>query len=603
MKNFIEKLELAIDLEYDFKLKEVYDLKKKSIEDRILKGDSIKINKIEILNPFPKMIGNSRFENGKLLMDSDPNFIWFQKVIVYCDKNLSKFRVGTPVLLTNNRYSFDLTVMEDHDSFFILKADLRFREIEKEYEHLDGWILDSSTADIRRIVKKSINYLISDINKLNFINGIISGKILPKINNDDVLKSQSLIINTNLNLSQKEAFTNAFATSNFSLIQGPPGSGKTWVLAHLAVEFAKMGKKVLITAFTHTAINNALNKISYLFNFKNTYKVGQSYNCDEINSEGSNININENFHIDTQDNSDLGFIVGATCYSPHTRRMEDVNFDIVIFDEAGQLSIPLAVAAMVKADKYIFIGDHKQLPPIICENQVDTIFKKSIFEQLSQFSTGTMLNITYRMNKWINAFPSEKFYDGKLLPDANNDSNLLEINNNFEEYFDLLDKNKPDVLFCHYHESHESLSEYESQIISVFINEYLKQGVSPKQIAIITPFRSQVRQIKKSLSSIDNYESIKNDLFVDTVERIQGQERDIVIYSLATSNPIKAMQRASFFFSPNRFNVAITRARKKRIVIGHENLFLITSNDTELDNMINIFRDFYNSSYKVFEQV
>jgi superfamily I DNA and/or RNA helicase len=62
------------------------------------------------------------------------------------------------------------------------------------------------------------------------------------------------------------------------------------------------------------------------------------------------------------------------------------------------------------------------------------------------------------------------------------------------------------------------------------------------------------------------------------------------------------MQRATFFFNPNRFNVAITRAKKKRIVIGHKNLFLLSSNDIELDKMIANFRDFYESSFKVFEQ-
>jgi len=101
---------------------------------------------------------------------------------------------------------------------------------------------------------------------------------------------------------------------------------------------------------------------------------------------------------------------------------------------------------------------------------------------------------------------------------------------------------------------------------------------------------------------IRNYREFKDELFLDTVERIQGQERDIILFSLATTDPIKAMQRASFFFNPNRFNVAITRAKKKRIVIGHKNLFQLSSSDKELDKMIANFRDFYNSSYKVFEQ-
>ena len=86
-----------------------------------------------------------------------------------------------------------------------------------------------------------------------------------------------------------------------------------------------------------------------------------------------------------------------------------MDWDVIIFDEAGQLSIPLAIAAMVKGSKFIFIGDHKQLPPIIAENHTDVVFQKSIFEHLHQFHSGIMLDITYRMNKWINEFPRNNF--------------------------------------------------------------------------------------------------------------------------------------------------------------------------------------------------
>jgi superfamily I DNA and/or RNA helicase len=189
-----------------------------------------------------------------------------------------------------------------------------------------------------------------------------------------------------------------------------------------------------------------------------------------------------------------------------------------------------------------------------------------------------------------------------LKPDTKNETWLIDIPYNFEKHNEILSADKPEVLFCHYHESNESRSEYEAEIIAEFIEEYFKKEIDPENIAILTPFRAQVRQIKKALAKLNNYSDFKEKLFLDTVERIQGQERDIVIFSLATSDPIKAMQRATFFFNPNRFNVAITRAKKKRIVIGHKNLFLLSSNDIELDKMIANFRDFYESSFKVFEQ-
>lgn len=199
-------------------------------------------------------------------------------------------------------------------------------------------------------------------------------------------------------------------------------------------------------------------------------------------------------------------------------------------------------------------------------------------------------------------FPFKQFYGGRLTPDKRNENWLLSIPNSFNKHSEILDVNKPEVLYCHYHESNESRSEYEAEIIAEIIAEYLKQGVMPDNIAILTPFRAQVRQIKKSLLKLNNYRNYKDVLFLDTIELIQGQERDIVIFSMATTAPIKAMQRVTFFFNPNRFNVAITRAKKKRIVIEHKNLFHLSSNDNELDKMIANFRDFYENSFKVFEQ-
>jgi DNA replication ATP-dependent helicase Dna2 len=270
-------------------------------------------------------------------------------------------------------------------------------------------------------------------------------------------------------------------------------------------------------------------------------------------------------------------------------------------DEAGQLSIPLAVAAMVKGTKFIFIGDHKQLPPIISENQEDITFTKSIFEHLFQYAPGLMLDTTYRMNKEINKFPSKQFYEGKLFPEEKNADWILDIPNNFKRHQEILDITKPEVLFCHFHQSLHSRSEYEAGIIAEFIGEYLKNGIKPCDIAIITPFRAQVRQIKKSLACLDNYDGFKDELFVDTIEKIQGQERDIIIYSLATSDPAKAEQRADFFFNPNRFNVALTRAKKKRIVIGNKELFNYESKDYKLNELIKNFRDFYADAYIVEE--
>lgn len=207
------------------------------------------------------------------------------------------------------------------------------------------------------------------------------------------------------------------------------------------------------------------------------------------------------------------------------------------------------------------------------------------------------------MNRWINEFPSKQFYEGKLTPDKSNVNWKLSIDNHFRKHQEVLDIDKPEVLFCHDHKSEQSRSDFEAGIIAEFVKEYIAKGLSGKDIAIITPFRAQVRQIKKHISRLESYIKIKEDLFIDTVERIQGQEREVIIFSLATSNPERAKQRAEFFFNPNRFNVALTRAKKKRIVLANRALFQMETADKTLIPLIKNFKDFFNTSTVVMEEV
>lgn len=596
MENLITRLNRAIDVEYDSKNNEVDNLMKLPISERVIKGNTISDLEIEILDSLPKTLGDSKTKNGILSIKVDKNIVTFKKVRVSCKNNLSKFREGSYVELIKDPYSFNLIIIKDDDNNLILESDYKRYEIGSGFQNSSGWRLDYTKVDIRHIVKESTDILRRNASKLKFISEIFYGRTSPKYSHERIEKAKYIIENLELNPTQKKAFINAYSTENFELIQGPPGSGKTWLLAHLAVAFAKEGKKVLITASTHTAINNALQKASTLSGYEHIIKVGKKFQAENLNYDNSNAKNVEDFRKSFYDNNSVGIIVGATCYSPYTKKLKFMDWDTVIFDEAGQLSIPLAIAGMVKGEKYIFIGDHKQLPPIVSQNHNDVVFTHSIFEHLFQFNQGIMLDTTYRMNSPINKFPSKQFYDGKLLPHQRNENWLLNIPNNFKKHQKILDINQPDVLFCHHHNSTHSRSEFEASIIAEFTKEYFDNGLSPKDMAIITPLRAQVREIKKSLKKYDFYKNIKDDLFIDTIEQIQGQERDVIIISMVISDPIKAQQRADFYFNPNRFNVALTRAKKKRIVVANKALFKIEEYDYKLIDLIKNFKDFYKST-------
>lgn len=587
MKDLISRLNRAIDNEYDAKNNEIDTQLELPLEDRVIKGETISDVTVSFISsPFV----------------SNDNDIVFSTVKVSCADNISKFREGSPVTLSGYGYSFALDVVEDNGENMTLEMGYGMGTVSKRNNNKSGWQLDNAKVDIRHIVKKSTAILEYNQNKLKYLTEIFEGRTKPKFSENRKKTAWAYVEKTELNRTQKEAFVNAFATDNFYLIQGPPGSGKTWLLAHLAVEFAKEGKKVLITAFTHTAINNALQKASSLSGYPHIVKVGKKYQTEGLYFNGSKAKNVTDFSRSGYDNSSKGIIVGATCYSPYTRKLDFMDWDIIIIDEAGQLTIPLAIAAMVKGGKYILIGDHKQLPPIVADNKDDIVFTKSIFEHLFKYNEGIMLDITYRMNKQINDFPSRQFYEGKLKPFSRNENWILDVVNEFGKHKDILDISKPEVLFCHKHSSNQSRSDFEANLVAELINEYVSKGLSGKDIAVITPFRAQVRQIKKYVSKLPFYERLKEDLLIDTVERIQGQERDVIIYSLATSDPEKAKQRADFFFNPNRFNVAITRARKKRIVIASISLFSIETNDKKLQPLIKNFKDFYKDSTVIEEQ-
>jgi DNA replication ATP-dependent helicase Dna2 len=141
----------------------------------------------------------------------------------------------------------------------------------------------------------------------------------------------------------------------------------------------------------------------------------------------------------------------------------------------------------------------------------------------------------------------------------------------------------------------------EAELAANIVLEALACGVNPKEIAVVAPYRAQCRMIKHKIREYAIASNRKNfeDIVVDTVERIQGQERDIVIISLTTSDPTHAAQRAEFYFQPNRLNVAITRPRVKRIVIGSINLFDARPLDPKLQEWVDNFRALYHQSYVV----
>ena len=137
-------------------------------------------------------------------------------------------------------------------------------------------------------------------------------------------------------------------------------------------------------------------------------------------------------YINNPNYSQNGIAIGSTAYSlcyPGSKKLDGWKFDVCIIDEAAQLSIPLSIAAMCRTGKYIFVGDHKQLDPIIPKGSNNEMFAESIFSRLARLYSNeiNLLNTSYRLNKSLISIPNTLFYDnllhfktGMITTDRNN---------------------------------------------------------------------------------------------------------------------------------------------------------------------------------------
>ncbi len=366
---------------------------------------------------------------------------------------------------------------------------------------------------------------------------------------------------TCLNEIQIQAGAAAIATESLSLVQGPPGTGKTRMLAEVLNALCSKGCRIALTAFTHRAVDNVLLALRRIAPDLPLFKVGNpGTNVADLRRAG--VRLAQPGRVDLPQ---AGVVIAGTCFAL-ARLPESERFHFAVFDEAGQLPVPHAIAGMQLARRWIFVGDHWQLPPVIRANHADSEVTQSVFERLHRLYKGDMLEVTYRMNKEVCAVVSETFYAGRLrsAPEAEGRRMPFVAGGTHDE---VLDPEKPVVLARVDHLQPGMRSPEEANLVADLVEELVRRhGVPSSEIAVIAPFRSQVRAIRtavdrKQLPDIEG-------LVIDTVERIQGQEREVVLVSLAVGDPDTLDRRASFFFSTNRLNVALSRARTKAVLVA-----------------------------------
>lgn len=255
-------------------------------------------------------------------------------------------------------------------------------------------------------------------------------------------------------------------------------------------------------------------------------------------------------------------VILSTNSSAALESISRTKFDVAIIDEASQATIPSVLIPIAKAHRFILAGDHKQLPPTIISDKAQKL-EKTLFEELIKIYPfkSQLLDVQYRMNSLLMKFPNAEFYNNNLKSDSSVDditiNDMLTTTEKEDAMLFVDTSNVDNTGEIHLKDSKSIVNEIEAEIAIRLTDDYLKVGLTEDDIGIISPYADQVKIIQD-----------RTPVEVKTVDGFQGREKEIIIISTVRSNEDGNI---GFLRDLRRLNVAITRAKRKLIIIGNVN--------------------------------
>jgi hypothetical protein len=418
-----------------------------------------------------------------------------------------------------------------------------------------------------------------------------------------------------LNTDQQEAVKKVIMANDYALIQGLPGTGKSSTIAFVARLLAAHNKRVLITSYTHAAVDNLMMKLLekgvkcsglkpniVRIGYKGSThpamdpilltEVASDLQRSSINTEGENNSLPSPDAIDYVISN--ARIVGVTALSiPRSSVLVRQDFDVVIIDEAGQISQPAILGALLAADKFVLVGDHHQLPPLVTSEAAEKAgFGVSMLSRLAERHPNCVAQLTlqYRMHEAICQICNDIVYAGKLKcanDDVRNQTLALLQVAKLDKWLSRIVNPERHVVFAntdHFQQSigdgapkelvglerraertgHGNMvNDREIHIVRRIVQGLLESGLPASAIGIISPFRAQIRKLNES-TAVELWKT--QGLEISTIDRYQGRDKQVIIISFVRSNSRGYSGRLLNDF--RRLNVAVSRAMKKLIMIG-----------------------------------
>jgi superfamily I DNA and/or RNA helicase len=419
-----------------------------------------------------------------------------------------------------------------------------------------------------------------------------------------------------LNGPQRDAVRFALAARDVAIIHGPPGTGKTTTVIELIRQAVRRGEQVLACAPSNLAVDNLLERL--VAAGESAIRLGhparvlpalREHTLDLLVEDHADVRLARKFTKEAfalfrrakkwtrarpepgarrdmrKEARDLladarrleaqavehilhgASVVCATLTGLDPELLGRREFDLAVIDEAAQGTEPGCWIPLARCRRVVLAGDHCQLPATVVSREAAAAgFGVSLLERLAGRYGGAVtrrLTVQYRMHEAIMNFPSTEFYGGELVADASVRGHRLcdlpgvraePLTESLLYFLDTAgagydERREPD--------GESLLNPDEAALLCRKVRSLLEAGVPPGEVAVIAPYSAQVRLLRGQLSA----EGVE----VDSVDGFQGREKEVVVISLVRSNPEGDI---GFLADVRRMNVALTRARRKLVVLG-----------------------------------
>jgi uncharacterized protein len=383
-----------------------------------------------------------------------------------------------------------------------------------------------------------------------------------------------------MNLEEDASLENKIShlDNSYIVIQGPPGTGKTYTGARLIHHLIKVeGKRVGITAQSWNAIDLLLEETVGVFNDKESLFAVRKKGSGDTPKEIEGVDYRNG---KPDDFTGYNLVASTTWFWANKDFNEDNRVDYLVVDEAGQLALADALSASKGANNLVLIGDPQQLSQVtqashLCGAGASVLEHVMGDSNVVAEDQGKFLNITYRLRPEIRDFISEEFYDARLESDEICEERSVD--------------NANGLFWVPVTHENDCVNESEEEAVTVLkiIQDLIgtdwtyesgkSKQLEPQDFMVVAPYNAQVNKIKRTLLEAKDLKDVTKDNvweIVGTVDRFQGKEAPVVIYSLTTSRQdlMPRGRKGDFLFSPNRLNVAVSRAKCLAYMVGTEEL-------------------------------